>query len=78
MRGHLRRLAIVLYHGAPLRIQKPGNQNLIAPRHSGRHANGMTGCTAPAIDGQGDQVQVDQFAELTCKLEPGLIPAEVR
>ena len=43
-----------------------------------RHAHGVAGSTAPAIDGQAYQIVFQKLAELAGKFKPRLVAAEIR
>ena len=47
------------------------------PGDAGGHPNCVAERGAPAVDGQADEVELEQLAELAGELEPGLVAAVV-
>ena len=73
----LRRLAVGPDDGQPLAVEVGRDEHLGAAGHARRHADGVAGGAAPAVDGQADEVQLEQLAELAGELEPGLVAAVI-
>src|SRR5262249_48825948 len=50
--------------GAPLGTQGARNQHSVAASEAGGHTDGVPRGATPAVDGQRDEIEVEQFAEL--------------
>ena len=74
---HLARLAVGADDRQPLGIESRGSRTSMPSGNARCHADGMTGCASPRVNGKLHHLHVEQLAELRIELEPGLVAAVV-
>ncbi len=70
--------AVVADHCLALRVEGAGDEHRRPPGQPGRHPQRVARCATPAVDGQADEIEVEQLPQLAGVLEPRLETAEVR
>src|SRR5262249_33441627 len=74
----LARAAVGSDHPEPLGVRSTRDDHLAAPVEPRRHPDRVPCGAAPAVDGEADEIQGEQLAELAAELEPRLVAPVVR